>query len=179
MRRLAAAGLAAAVVLAIPRAGKAMTADGVVITNSALVTAYWRSSGMAYTQRYTMSYNATVTAIVTNPFTTVRKTVTPTIQAAGGTLTYTIWFVNTSPSSSSFSIVATDPMPENVNYSAYLGNWGGGSGGTFSMYNGSDGVTWSIGQPASGQAPPYHLRWVLDLLGPARSAFVSYSVTIQ
>jgi uncharacterized repeat protein (TIGR01451 family) len=179
VRPLAAGALAVAMLLASPRGGGAATADGVMITNSASLTAYWGSSGLSYGMRYTISFNVTVMTIVATPSTVVQKTVSPAIANAGETLTYTIWFVNTSPFGSAFNIIANDPLPANVNYDAWRGMWNGGTGGTWFNQYSADNVVFFSGNPAQGQAAPCYLRFTMNMLGPKASAFTSYSVTIQ
>jgi hypothetical protein len=94
-------------------------------------------------------------------------------------LTYTIWAVNCSSSTSAFNINMTDRLPDNVMMMMSLPGWNGNSGGSWWAASGSNNTTWTASLPAYGQGPPYYLRFVLDLLGPARSGFVSYVVTVR
>jgi len=164
-----------------PHPAHAMAADGAVITNYASITAYWGSQGVWYTSRHTISYGATIGAVVTNPCATVQKTVAPVIQSAGGTLTYTIHVVSCAVLSTSWNVVVNDPLPDNVAFDASRAEWNGGSGGTITPeWSTNGGLSWTSGSyPAAGQSAPLKLRWVVSQLGPARSAFVSYSVAIQ
>ena len=155
--------------------GYATTADGTVITNRAAVAYYSADSGgMAYA----VSYMVTATFIVNNPCLNLQKTAFPKVQVAGGEITFCLWVVNCSGMSSAFQIYVTDRMPGNTEYNANYSSWNGGSGGTWSPYSSPDNMTYSSGMPAVGQDAPYYLRWVLDLLGPARSAYVCYQVKI-
>ena len=57
--------------------------------------------------------------------------------------------------------------------------WNGGSGGTWSPFNSALNTNpWAAGMPVAGQGAPFYLRWVLDILGPARSALVAYDATV-
>jgi len=171
-------GLALIIGLAVcPSAGRAATAYGTLITNVATIT---MTSGSPDFVRFEMSFNMTCSVLIVSPASVrVGKDVSPTIELSGGTLTYTIWFVNNSAMASSFNIVATDPLPANVSYDAARGSWDGNSGGAWSSKYSSDNILYFAGQPATGQSAPCYLRFTLSQLGPARSAFMSYSVTIQ
>ncbi|MEK7474012.1 MAG: hypothetical protein AAB152_00120 [Candidatus Coatesbacteria bacterium] len=160
-----------------PSSGRAATAWGTVITNVATIT---MSSGAPDFVGYQLPYNMTCTVPIM-PASSIRvlKYVVPAIESPGGTLTYTIWYVNRSASASSFNIVATDALPANVAYDLGRGSWNGGSGGTWASLYSSNNVTYAGGQPAAGQSEPCYLRFVLDWLGPAKSALISYSVTIR
>ena len=151
----------------------AATADGTLITNVACATFSTASNA-----GYAVSYCATATVIVQNPCVTLIKTPDLTIQAAGGTVTYTIWVVNCSPVGSAFNITVTDKLPDNVAWDAPRGSWAGLSGGTWFPSNASNGTTWVNGSPLAGQTTPYYLRFVLTQLGPSKSAFQTFSVTV-
>ncbi len=151
----------------------AMTADGAVITNTACIT-FSSASGRGWS----VSFCVTARPMVANPCALVQKTVSPTSQTAGGTMTYTIWVVNCASVASAFNLVAVDPLPSNVAYDAFLGSWPGVSAGTWARYRGADGASWQAADPVAGQASPYYLRFVLDMLGPNRSAMQVYSVTV-
>jgi uncharacterized repeat protein (TIGR01451 family) len=127
-----------------------------------------------------VSFAATATVLVQNPCVSLRKVPDVTIQAAGGTVTYTLWVVNCSPIMSAFNITVTDKLPDNVAYDQPRGSWNGGSGGTWASSESATGAvgTFVPGTPPPGQLTPYYLRYVIDLLGPAKSAMIAYSVVI-
>ena len=96
----------------------------------------------------------------------------------GGTLTYTIWLVNCSPYFTGWNIVALDPLPVNVGYiGPSLANWTPPGSSLLARYS-DTGVTWTTGEPANGQAAPQYLRWVVDKLGPGRSACVTFRASV-
>lgn len=166
--------LAGVVLLAAAQGARAATADGVMITNTVCAT-FGSPTGV----QFTVSYCATRPIQVQNPCVSLQKTSNPTAVAAGGTMTYTLWVVNCSPWASAFNVAIGDRLPENVGYDANRGNWPGLSAGTWTKYRGSDGANWQAAQdPPAGQATPYYLRFVLDMLGPNRSAMQAYSVTV-
>jgi uncharacterized repeat protein (TIGR01451 family) len=178
VRRLVLLVAVAASLTATERPARAMSADGMMITNFAAVTGYWRSRGPAYEARYTLSYNATAPVRVTNPCTTVQKTVTPAYQTPGGTLTYSILVTSCAVSSTSWNVVAEDALPDNVAYNVPHGFWGSTS--ITPAWSTDGGTNWTSGSsPAAGQGVPLLLRWVFDHLAPDASAFVSYTVTIK
>jgi len=155
---------------------RATTADGTMITNVA--TATFATPSLA--GPYAVSYNASAYVMVQNPCVAIRKDPNVTTQSAGGTVTYTLWVVNCSPVTSAFNITITDKLPDNVTYDQPRGNWNGGSGGTWTSWESATGATnaWVQATPPSGQATPYYLRFLLDQLGPAKSAMIAYSVVV-
>ena len=150
-----------------------MTGDGTLVTNVACAT-YMSASGAGFA----VSYCATAILNIQNPCVALQKVANPTAQASGGTVTYTIWVVNCSCTGSAFNINVTDRLPDNVAMNQDLGRWNGGSGGNFYVSSGSNNTTWAINAPLAGQATPYYLRYVLDQLGPCKSAFVSFAVSV-
>jgi uncharacterized repeat protein (TIGR01451 family) len=161
--------------LVMPRAASATTADGTLITNVATAT-----FATASLNGFGVSYGASAYVIVANPCVAIMKVPDVTTQSAGSKVTYTLWIANCSPTSSAFNITITDKLPDNVSYDAARGSWNGGSGGTWTSsesVNGSVG-SYVTGTPTAGQTTPYYLRYVLDLLGPAKSAMLAYSVVI-
>jgi len=106
------------------------------------------------------------------------KVANPTTQAAGGTVTFSLWVVNCSADASAFNVSVTDRLPDNAGFDATQGEWPGLSGGTWSRQNGSNGSTWAVGNPTAGQTAAWYLRFVLSQLGPNRSAYAAFSVTV-
>ena len=164
------------VVLLLAGRVQATTADGALITNVATAT-----FAAQYPGTFTISYGATATVLVANPCINLVKTVTPSVQAAGGTLTFRLWVVNCSPYASAFNVSIIDKLPDNVGFNttiATAGNTWTNGPGVWSPYDGTNGTTWGAGEPAVGQVTPYYLRYILSLLGPAKSAYVQYGVNI-
>lgn len=169
------AALALACLLAAGQA-KAMTAWGTIITNVATIT---MTSGFPDFVAYEMPYSMTCRVMVGIPgCMTGNKTVSPTVQEPGGTLTYTIWAVNCSAWTSAFNITLTDQLQGSIGMDGPVANWPGASGGLWYISSGSNNVTWAANYPAAGQGTPYYLRFVLDQLGPAKSGFVQYTVRV-
>ena len=149
-----------------------MTTDGTMITNVATST-YSTTSGMGWV----VSYSVTALAWVANPCMSLQKTATPASQASGNSVTYTIWVINCSCTSSAFNVTVTDRLPDNAGFGASGVDWNGGSGGTWYRTYSSDGVAW-VGAASAGQTAPFYLRFALNLLGPCKSAMEAYSVTV-
>ena len=174
MKRMTVVLLAGLSLLAFGGNAVATTSDGALITNIACAT-YMSSGGAGFA----VSYCVTATVLVGNPGIALQKIATPTMQASGGIVRFMIWLINTSPLSSAFNITVTDRLPDNMEMlsSAYT-SWNGGSGGTFTASNSSNNTTWTANLPGAGQDAPYYLRWVLDILGPNRSAFVTFDAVV-
>lgn len=173
MRAMVVAMMVGASLLGLQREANAATADGTLITNVACAT-----FNTASLSPYAVSYCATATVIIQNPCVSLVKTPDVTIQAAGGTVTYTLWVVNCSPASSAFNITVTDKLPDNVKYDAPRAQWNGLGGGLWANSSSSNGTAWAASNPLAGQGTTYYLRFVMPTLGPLQSAFVQYSVTI-
>ncbi|MEK7477645.1 MAG: hypothetical protein AAB152_18655 [Candidatus Coatesbacteria bacterium] len=152
----------------------AMTSDGTMITSVACIT---HSSPSGY--GFTVSFCVTARVFISNPCLTGQKTANPSAMESGGVMTYTIWVVNCSCTGSAFNINVTDRLPDNVVMGFNMAGWNGGSGGAWFVSSGSNNTTWAVNAPLSGQAPPYFLRYVLDQLGPCRSAYSAFTVTLQ
>jgi uncharacterized repeat protein (TIGR01451 family) len=155
----------------------AATADGALITNVACATF---SSNQAGTQGFAVSYCATVAIIVQNPCIALQKVANPTVQASGGLVTFTLWVVNCSCTSSAWNITVTDRMPDNTAYEpgTFLSWPGNATPGVWTPSYSSNNTTWAGPQPVSPQGAPYYLRYTLDVLGPCKSAFARFSVEI-
>jgi uncharacterized repeat protein (TIGR01451 family) len=182
---LLAASLSAAGLL--PRPAAAMTADGALITNVASATLYWGSGsffpvrGGVTSQGFTMSYRVTANVLVSCPFILPQKWVTPTTQAAGGTVTFTICVTNNSLLASAWGVILTDRLPDNMvaPTAAPLSTSLLPPGTTLTSSYSSDNVTYSgTGPAAAGQASPYYLRWAFDKIGPGRSACIYFQARV-
>ena len=178
----------ACAVLAIAHTAQATTADGTLITNVAcatfgtVATAGWPGSG----QTLEVSYCATQTVLVATPSIALQKTAAPSIECSGGTITFCIWAVNTSSLTSAFDVVLVDRLPDNVAYLTGQNQWATGTaGGTITYGYGAGGAlptyTWGNTEPANGGVQSgslYYLRWVVNMIGPLKSAMVCYKVQI-
>ena len=154
----------------------ATTSDGALITNVASATFIAQIPGA-----FGVSYAATATVLVANPCINLLKTVTPSVQAAGGSLTFRLWVVNCSVWASAFNVSIIDKIPDNVGFNTDMGatgSWSPSGLGVWSQYESANGTTWAAGFPPVGQVTPYYLRYILSLLGPSKSAYVQYGVTI-
>jgi uncharacterized repeat protein (TIGR01451 family) len=152
----------AAGLLAWGSVARAATADGTLITNVACAT-FSSAAG----SQFAVSYCATSVVPVANPCIALQKTANPTTQASGGTVTYCLWVVNCSPSTSAFNITITDNLPANVSYAGGYADWNGGSGGT-----------WFPTTPPVGQTATFTMRFVLTQLGMNRSAMACFQVQV-
>lgn len=158
------------------------TACGGILTNLALVE--FDSGGPCYTP-YQVSYTATsALPILCTPVVAAKKFVSPSTQAPGGTVTFTICLENQpfAADSSIWNIIITDPLPQNASYvgASYAGFNTTGPGAVTAIMNSSSlAGPWTPAQPAGGQTAPSILRWIVSVIAPARSACVSYMVTIQ
>ena len=180
MKTFGMAMLAAFVLLAMgPGRTEAATADGTLITNVACATF---SSAQTAGQGYAVSYCATATVLIQNPCVQLQKVANPTVQASGGSVTFTLWVVNCSATSSAWNVTVTDKMPDNTAYAGgtFLSWPGLSSGFSWLPSYSTNNTTWSGTplQPADGTVVPLYLRYVLEALGPSRSAFARFSVEI-
>src|SRR6266496_3327318 len=96
-----------------PRVSHAMAADGALITN--VVSATFGGSG-GPTIMYTVSYNATSNVLISCPIVSLAKVAIPTVQSVAGTVTFQIWVANTPTPASTFNVVITDMLPDNMAY---------------------------------------------------------------
>jgi len=179
MKMLAVWALVAIGMAISPGSASAATADGTLITNVACATF---SANPAGTAGYAVSYCATATVLIRNPCIALQKIANPTAQASGGDVTFTLWVVNCSPTSSAWNILVTDRMPDNTAYEnpSFVSWPGNATPGVWQANYSSNNTTWSaLGtQPGAAQGAPYYLRYTLDILGPGKSAFASFQVTI-
>ena len=176
---VAAAGL-------LPRSGSAATSEGSLITNLACAT-YTLSLGSG--PMVTISYCATSIIQVATPCLMLRKSGNTTLQAAGGTVTFCITFSNCSTWASAMNVVITDVKPDNTRFINTLPGCAvyepEGSIVT-TAWSSNGGAAWSPGGAgyAGYPLPPVEtwpnliLKWTVDALGPGKSGYVCYTVSI-
>jgi len=147
-----------------------MTADGTLITNCAAGT-FQSSAG----KLWLVSYCATAWVYVQNPNMIIWKTVTPTVQAAGGNVTFTICAKNTSAAVSAFNVTVTDRMPDGMSYQGGYTEW---PAAWVDSYNNTANGSGTNGQPAVGALNPLFLKWTMPALGPMASGCVTYAARV-
>jgi len=178
MRKWVFATIGSLCLLAAGRGAWAATTDGTLITNAACGS-FQSASGMPFW----ISYCATATVIVSNPCVSLTKRANPTVQSSGGTVTFDLAAINCSCTTSSFNIVITDRLPDNMAYvggTTGLAPWYGDAANSFWYYSNSQtyGGLYANNLPSVGVAAPYFLRFSLNLLGPCKSAGVSFIATV-
>lgn len=175
--RIALAALAFGV---LPAAASAATAEGTVITNVVSAT-YSTVATPEPGSGYSVSYSATAQVLTQDPCININKFSDPAGgQVAGEVVTFRIWVYNCSASASALNILIYDQIPLNTTKSA-------------ATYNYDPPTDWQIGYSTTGPDGPYTigtdpeldgngLNWLrcrLSRLGPNKSAWVAYQVTIQ
>jgi len=151
-------------------AAGAATGDGVLLTNFASAT-YQNTAGNAYE----IAYAVTETVLVATPATLIRKDANPTMQAAGGTVTFCITFSNTSAFASAVNVTVSDKVPDNMRWVGWGTLWNPGGGAPTTAYAAAP-PAWTDGTPpAAGQ---YYLRWTMNVVGPRRSGIVCFLATV-
>ena len=169
----------AVALLFAPRPAVSMTADGALMTNTALAT----FSGLGgIGTAYRISYLASVNVLICNPIIGYVKNATPTMVAPTETVTFTVCTMNNSVTTSAFNVIITDQIPGNMAYVA--GGWPAGLpntwGGTnwFAYNSVSINGPWVAGMPAVGTSNSF-LRWMMQInVGPGVSACVTYRATV-
>lgn len=159
------------------RSASAATTDGTLITNVACGT-FLSASGVGFA----ISYCCTANVLVANPCVALQKRATPTVQSSGGVVTFELIISNCSTSSSSFNIMVTDRLPDNMAFFAGAGTGGWYSGAGLpaqSAHKSGDNVNWTANWPlAPGNLPPLYLRWTFQFLPPGASAGVTFQATV-
>lgn len=154
-----------------------MTADGTLITNVASGT--YQSSGAV---RFNISYAATAWVLVQNPNIHVWKTVTPTVQAAGGDVVFSVCVKNVSAAVSAFNVTVSDRLPAGFAYrpvgSAAPTSWQNAPTAWQITNANSMSGPWNAGWPNQGQTPDWYMRWTLPVVGPLASGCVSYTARV-
>ncbi len=166
------------------RAANAATADGVLITNVACGT----YGSVTADCNFTASYCVTATVLVVNPNIQINKSVSPSMECAGSTVTFCIWVANASAYTSAFNVHVEDIIPGASGVMAYVqgqSNWvTGTAGGAVTLgyggrppWNFSLTQWWNAEMPA-GQTGPYAIRWVVSVIGPGKSAMLCWKASI-
>ncbi len=160
----------------------AQTAAGTLITNVATATRYLSNLGV----EYSASYNSTIIVLVAQPEVQLYKNSSPSMACSGGTVTFCILAVNSSPFTTAFNVIIEDPMPADFAYvkgaqqlwsasgSAIMGwarKWPTGSCCEY-LWNDDppDGQTTTTGS--------IWLKWALSELGPNNSAMVCFQMRL-
>jgi len=166
-----AAGLAGLSAMLFPAAAFAGVADCGMITNIASVT-YTSTVGV----QKVISWNVTAMVMVASPSLIVDKRATPTLQGAGGTVTFCINFQNLSYCASAIDVTIWDKVPDSMNYvPASFQEWTNGTGTVDSAFGAASPPN-TVGEPAAfGQ---YYLRWGYNFLGPRESGVICYRATV-
>lgn len=168
----------AVALLFAPRPAAAMTADGALMTNTALAT-FGGLGGIG--TMYRISYLASVNVLICNPIISYVKNATPTMVAPTETVTFTVCTMNNSITTSAFNVMITDQIPGNM---AYVGGgtavapniWGGTN--WFAYNSTTINGPWNAGMPAVGTSNNF-LRWMMRInIGPGVSACVTYRATV-
>lgn len=165
---------------------RAGTSEGTLITNVAVAT--YAASDFT---PYTVSFSSTATVLVANPSLSISKVANPTIECAGGTITFCIYVKNNSAYTSAFNVYVTDKIPTNISYVAGQSWWAGSSAGATILFGyGHVGIPDTFMWNSGGANPDsflngftsndsYSLRWIISPLGPnGRSAMVCWKGVI-
>jgi len=187
--RVCAPALACVLWLGAPQQAWTMAADGALLTNAVSAT-YHGPAGFPdlacpTCPQYPVTYSASSNVLISCPVVVLQKSVTPTVEGAGGTVTYRLWAINDSINASAFNFVMTDrlqnwlsfagPTPAMVVVSPVWTDWFGNS---WAAASSADGTTYTAGAPAIGQAGLYYLRWSLGVLGPGKSGFIEFMAKV-
>jgi len=184
-----------AVVIAGPARGE--TVSGTLLTN--VVTATMHSGAPGFIV-YEVSYNCTATVLVLSaPIVRLVKRVLyadgswPDVAccgvqrggayaAVGSTVTFQVCIEN-QMDQSAWWVTMTDVLPANVSYQGMGTGWAGGAyetsegapGLTYAYSTGGAYATFTMpGGPAVGTVAPLSLRWVVEYIGPTKSACVAF-----
>lgn len=151
-------------------------ADCGMLTNFASVT-YQNTAGDPYTASYAVTYPV----MVATPNLAFTKVATPTLQGAGGTVTFCINFQNMSYCASAINVLITDKVPDNMNFSPIAPNFsqwtGGPNNGTGTAENAAAlAGPWTAGEPAV--VGNYFLRWAFPKLAPRESGVICFRASV-
>lgn len=171
-------GLVAALAGQVARAA---TTDGTLLTNIASASFSTMPNNSI---GFNVSYMGSAYVLVMVPGLAVSKQASPTVSTSGNDVTFTIWAVNTSVSSSAWGVVITDKLPDNTLWdSATFTNWWNPSGGVpagwFLSWSTNAGASWTAGVPTVGQGVPLWLKFTTTVLSPGFSGFVSYNAKVS
>jgi uncharacterized repeat protein (TIGR01451 family) len=159
------------------KAAAAATGCGTLITNVATVTMW---SGPMDQIGYALSYNVTATVVVICPVTGLVKYADRGVASAGSTVTFFVCVNNQrlTADGSVWNVTITDRMPPGMSFV----DWGTNDyGGTVSLRAYTGVLTpggWTVAAPAAGQGTPLYMRWRVDMVGPMKSACVTYRARI-
>jgi len=76
-------------------------------------------------------------------------------------------------------VTLTDQLPSNMTYVQPWTNWVNGTGTWTASYSTVVGGPYTAGDAPNGQAPPFFLRWTLNVLGPSKSGCVNYTARVM
>lgn len=185
----------------MPGVARGETVCGTLLTN--VVTATMHSGAPDFIV-YEVSYNATATVLVLcSPVVRLLKNVVyadgslpdlaccgrergGAMAAVGATVTFQVCIQN-EMTDSAWWVTITDALPANVSYQGMVSGWGGGA---YEVSDGVPGMTYAYntggawsdftppGGPAVGTVSPLNLRWVVQYIGPRRSACVAYAAKV-
>jgi len=159
-----------------PNLGRAATAEGALLTNVAcatLSTAEWTP--------WEVSYCATAKVLVVMPSIQLTKRASSSMECSGATVTFCIYAINTSPYTSAFNISLEDVFSDMMVYVAGQDVWNGTTAGiVITKCGGKIGMapTYGCGEPLDGQASPYAVRWLINYMGPSKSAMMCFKMRI-
>jgi len=165
-----------------PGRAEAGTTEGTLLTNIATAT-YSTMQNL----EFSVSYNSTARVLVAFPSVQLQKTVSPTFDCPGATVTFCVYAVNTSTLTSAFDVVIKDTFTDTMAYVAGQNNWAGNTTGAAIVAYRSIATAFGPwfeqfdfvnGEPPDGQAYPYYLRWAINIIGPGKSALVCFKMRI-
>ena len=180
MRALLRFAAAAALAAAITGRAHAGSACGSLITNTATVTMW---SGPVDQIGFVLTYNVTAVVQVLCPVVSMVKYANRDMASVGSTVTFFICIVN-DRNDSIWNVTITDRLPRN------MGFWDWNT----ANYNATTGGPWTVNQaystaglggpwnravaPNQGQGADLWMRWRIQMIGPARSACMTYRATV-
>jgi len=175
--------IAAALVLAvlgtvsIPRPVRATTVEGSLLTNLASMTL-----SSAERTVWDVTYCATARVLVVVPVIQLQKRASAPTSCSGETVTFCIYAVNTSPYTSAFNISLDDVLSTMMVYvgaSGTTNTWTAGS--TVAKGRGRSDFPpvfdWA-NEPSDGQGAPYSVRWLINYIGPSKSAMMCFQMKV-
>lgn len=177
--RIARAFVATLALAFLPVAAKAATVEGTIVSNVVSAT-YSTTAVPGIGSGYAVTYSATARVLAQDPCIDIQKFAEPALgQVSGEVVTFRIWVINCSASASAFNIFVYDQLPLNTDY---FGSWGSeppGDWGNAWSWTGVDGPYTAGNMPSVSATGNEWLRYKLSRLGPNKSAWVSYQVSIQ
>ena len=161
-----------------PSLGLAATAEGALLTNVACATL-----STAERTPWEVSYCATAKVLVVVPSIQLTKRANPSMECSGATVTFCIYAINTSPYTSAFNISLDDVLSSMMVYVSGQDTWPGAVGTTTTITKGRGRNDFPVtydwtGEPGNGQVAPYNVRWLINWLGPNKSAMMCFKMRI-